>query len=371
MKNIHSIKKLTATPLYARLNQPFTIATGAHTALENVLAEIELADGTKGYGEATPAAHITGETQKDTLANINALTPELRGRSVCDYLEISRLLAGELAHNRCAATAVEAAMFDALGKQLNIPMWKFFGSACTKLYSDMTVVLGSVEEAALAGADIRARGIRGYKIKLGGGAHPDFERVLAVSKAGPKLPVYLDANQAYSPKDMLLFVRELRKAKVKLELIEQPVPKADWEGLREVTRKSGVCVCADEAVTGMDSVVRIISGGYATGVNIKTAKFGYVLGAEMARLCKSSNIRLMMGGMMESLLAMTASAHLAAGLGGVDFVDLDTPFFVKDNIMRGKVLGKDGLYDLSKVKSGIGVAPCTAGMRSALASLKK
>ena len=144
MKNIHSIKKLTATPLYARLNQPFTIATGAHTALENVLAEIELADGTKGYGEATPAAHITGETQKDTLANINALTPELRGRSVCDYLEISRLLAGELAHNRCAATAVEAAMFDALGKQLNIPMWKFFGSACTKLYSDMTVVLGGL-----------------------------------------------------------------------------------------------------------------------------------------------------------------------------------------------------------------------------------
>jgi L-alanine-DL-glutamate epimerase-like enolase superfamily enzyme len=369
MKNIQLIKDISAKPLYARLNQPFTIATGAHSALENVLVEVTLADGTKGFGEATPAAHITGETQQGTLANIKEIAKTLRGKSACDFLEISRFLAGELADNHCAATALEAAIFDALGKQLSLPMWKFFGSSAPALKSDMTVVLGSVEEAAFAAKDIKKRGIRCYKIKLGGPKHPDFERIMAVAKAGPGIPVLLDANQAYKPSEMLALVRELKKAKVNLQLIEQPVPKPDWEGLREVTKKSGVCVCADEAVTGMESVLRIVSGGYATAVNIKTAKFGYVLGAEMSRVCKSNGIKLMMGGMMESLLAMTASAHLAAGLGGVDFVDLDTPFFVKDQIMKGNVLRGDGTYDVSKVKGGIGVTPNPVAMRVAQKAL--
>jgi L-alanine-DL-glutamate epimerase-like enolase superfamily enzyme len=65
----------------------------------------------------------------------------------------------------------------------------------------------------------------------------------------------------------------------------------------------------------------------------------------------------MIGGMMESSLAMTASAHLAAGLGCFDFIDLDTPFFIKDGLRGNPYLNHRGIYDLRNAQAGIGIAP--------------
>ncbi len=45
---------------------------------------------------------------------------------------------------------------------------------------------------------------------------------------------------------------------------------------------------------------------------------------------------------------MTASAHLAAGLGYFDFIDLDTPFFIKGEAARNPYLSSQGIYDLKQ-----------------------
>ena len=64
----------------------------------------------------------------------------------------------------------------------------------------------------------------------------------------------------------------------------------------------------------------------------------------------------MMGEMLESELASAAAAHFAGGLGGFDFIDLDTPFFIKDSGMKGAgFLSSDGVYSLKGVKVGIGL----------------
>jgi L-Ala-D/L-Glu epimerase len=65
----------------------------------------------------------------------------------------------------------------------------------------------------------------------------------------------------------------------------------------------------------------------------------------------------MMGGMVETPLAMAAAAHLAAGIGGFDYIDLDTPLWLAENPCRGVGFGRGGLYDLSGVTAGIGVVP--------------
>lgn len=62
-------------------------------------------------------------------------------------------------------------------------------------------------------------------------------------------------------------------------------------------------------------------------------------------------------GYMETSLAMTASAHLASGLGGFEFIDLDTPFFIKPGFDQNPYLSRRGIYDLRKVKVGIGILP--------------
>ena len=92
-------------------------------------------------------------------------------------------------------------------------------------------------------------------------------------------------------------------------------------------------------------------------VNVKLMKCGLLEAWDIALICRAAGLGLMIGGMVESPLAMAAAAHLAAGLGGFSFVDLDTPLWFARNPMRGVQFGRGGVYDLSRVKAGIGVVP--------------
>ena len=86
-------------------------------------------------------------------------------------------------------------------------------------------------------------------------------------------------------------------------------------------------------------------------------KSGLLEGAEIARLASSHGMPLMLGAMMESALAITASAHFAAGLGCFDFMDLDTTFFIKGELAHSPYLDDSGRFDLHAAGPGIGVEP--------------
>ena len=135
------------------------------------------------------------------------------------------------------------------------------------------------------------------------------------------------------------------------------MPKGDWDGLKKVTREGGVLVCADESAGSLEDAKRIILEKAAGAINIKFTKTGLLEAYEIAHLAKRHGIKLMIGTMMETPLAVTAAAHLAAGLGGFDFIDLDAPFFMAEAVTRGHFVTRSGVYDLGKVKAGIGVTP--------------
>ena len=118
------IKKASAKIWRAKLNQPFKIATGAHSILENVLFSIELEDGTKGYGEAPVATHITGETVAETLANLQKCAAMIRGQNLCDYEKFYPKWEKLFKTNKSAMAAAEMAIFDALTRMLKLPFWK-------------------------------------------------------------------------------------------------------------------------------------------------------------------------------------------------------------------------------------------------------
>ncbi len=354
------IKSVSVRALSAALNQPFRIATGAHSRLENALISITLADGTKGYGEAAPAAHITGETVAETLAALKKIAARIKGRECADYWRLGYELREEFPKTHAATTAAEMAVLDALTRHAKMPLRNFFGSGRANPVIDMTVVLGTVEEAKLSAAAIYKRGIRAFKIKVGGDFDTDLNRVLAVHKAGHGHPIYLDANEGFDAAQSLEFLARLKKHGVVPAFYEQPVKRADWDGLKKVTRYAGRIGCVvgtDETVQTPADAVRVIREKAAHGINLKTMKFGLIGSMELARLAQGAGLKLMIGGMMETALSMSASAHLASGIGGVNFIDLDTPLFIKDRIMSGCTLTSNGEYKLEKVKTGIGVVP--------------
>jgi L-alanine-DL-glutamate epimerase-like enolase superfamily enzyme len=133
------------------------------------------------------------------------------------------------------------------------------------------------------------------------------------------------------------------------------VPKEDWEGLAKVTREGKVLVCADESVSSLQDAKRLIKEKAAGAINVKFMKTGILEAYGIARLAKRNGIKLMIGTMMETPLAVTAAAHFAAGVGGFDFVDLDAPFFMAESVTRGNFVTRSGVYDLRKIKAGIGV----------------
>ena len=355
------ISKFEVAPIRAQLVQPFRTALGEHTVLENVLFTLELGDGTKGYGEAAVATHITGETVMETTQNLQALGHELIDQDSNDYLAISAHVHSRLPNNKAAVAAIETALADALTRQWKIPLWKFLGvnpRRPQRLVSDITIVIAELKETEDSVKKYYAQGFRAFKVKIGRDKDLDYKRVLAVKKIAPRCPIYLDANQGYSARQTLEFVRKLKRNGLRPALIEQPVPKTDWEGLKEVTRLAGVPVCADESVSSLTDAVRAVSEKAVNVINIKLMKTGLFQAREIALLARAQGIDLMIGGMMETSLAMTTSAHLAAGLGGFKYIDLDTPFFIKEGRQRDNpYLSRRGVYDLSKVKAGIGIVP--------------
>lgn len=351
------IKRVTVHPWKAQLKIPFTIATGAHAALDNLLLTVELENGVKGYGEACVAKHITGETVAGTRKTLLKIAKLLKGRKITEYLELFLEIEELVGKNRCALAAAEMAILDAFTRMLNEPLWKIFGSRCKKIQSDMTIVIGSIAEAEDAAKQIKRDGFKAIKLKIGKNPQLDLERVRAVHRAYPRARLILDANQGFTAKTALKFLDDLARFKIKPVLIEQPVPKNDLRGLLEVCRKSKVMVCADESASSLQDIEKLIQKGFRGAVNIKFVKFGIHRAWEAARLCKKHKIKLMIGVMMESPLATTSAAHFAIGVGGFDFIDLDSAYFMREHTTRGYRIRRGGVYDLSSVRSGIGVTP--------------
>jgi len=351
------IEQIEVLPLKAPLIQPFRTALGDHETLENLLFILTLASGVRGYGEAAIATHITGETFKETLNHLQAAAQWLTGKDVRNYLLISNVLHERWPENPAMIAAVETALLDAMTRQLKCPLWKWFGPRCRKLRTDITIVIADLAETEETTRRFYRQGFRQFKVKIGRDMDLDLRRVEAVAKLAPKGAVYIDANQGFSAGQTLKFLQALKRRGIRPALIEQPVPRDDREGLKKITRSTDIPVCADESARTLSEAISIIKEKAATVINIKLMKFGMIHAVEIARVAQAANVPLMIGGMMESSLAMTASAHLAAGLGCFTYIDLDTPFFIRDEVARHPYLSQKGVYSLQDVHCGIGIIP--------------
>jgi L-alanine-DL-glutamate epimerase-like enolase superfamily enzyme len=352
------IKKFSVRELDAELFTPFTISSGSHRSLENAVFTLEAAGGVKGYGEAAIATHITGETRAGTVKSLKKAGELLAGRDAANYLGAMCALEEALDGNRAALAAAQMAVLDLATRLQGVSLWKFFGGASPALKTDITVVIGGADAALSFTKKMRARGFRIFKVKTGSDMDEDFRRLEAVRKAAPASAIYLDANCAYGAGEAEKFIKDLARRGIRPEVLEQPVPKDDIDGLAYLSRKLSMPVCADESAYSLDDVFRLIRRKAVTAVNIKLTKLGFLRAREVWALARASGIKLMMGEMLESELASAAAAHFAGGLGGFDFIDLDTPFFIKDSGMTGAgFLSRDGIYSLDRVKAGIGIVP--------------
>ena len=350
-----TIQSITVEPLNIPLQEPFTIATGSVSEAQNVLITVTLADGSVGYGECAPFTPSTGETQATALAAAQGCARLIEGQEAAHWRTLSKLMRSMYFSQATAIAGTEMALLDALTRSYGIPLYQFFGGASSAIETDMSIPMVTPEHGYELAKDIMARGIRTIKIKVGGDIREDVSRVESIREAAPGIGLTLDANQGYTASEALLCLEALDDRDIRPLLMEQPVHRDDYEGLRYVTRHTSVPVAADESAYSAANVAHLIAMGAVNVVNIKLMKSGFVEALDIAAVCRATHTQLMVGAMMESRLATAAAAHFVAGLGGFRYIDLDTPMLLAEDPFTGGYEQHGGIYDLSSIERGLGV----------------
>ncbi len=350
-----TIRSVSVEPLNIPLLEPFAIATGSVTSAQNVLITLTLQDGSVGYGECAPFPPSTGESQATALVAAQDCIALLEGKDVAHWRKLSKLVHGMYYSQSTVCAGIEMALLDALTRSYGIPLYVFFGGASTSIETDISIPLVSPEHAKTLAHAIVQRGVTSIKVKVGGDLYEDVERVEAIREAAPGLGLTLDANQGYTPNEALLCLEALDDRDIRPLMLEQPVHKDDYDGLRYISRHTTVPIFADESASSAASVARLIKMGAVSGINIKLMKSGLVEAMDIAAICRANGIQLMIGAMIESRLAISAAAHFVAGVGGFRYIDLDTPMLLAEDPFIGGFEQTGGVYDVARIEHGLGV----------------
>lgn len=165
-----------------------------------------------------------------------------------------------------AIGAVDSAIWDTLGKALEMPLYRLWGGYQDKL---PIIAIGGYygqtpDELAREVEDYRSYGMIGMKFKIGGlTPEEDLERLkIAYQVGGPEFHLMIDANQGYELHDAIRFVRLAEMAGIPLVWFEEPVRwYNDRRWLRDVRLATGIPVTAGQSEFGINGVRDLIIEG--------------------------------------------------------------------------------------------------------------
>lgn len=290
----------------------FRISRGAKTEAIVVTATLRADDGSMGHGECVPYGRY-GESVEGVVQAIRALAPAFAaGHLTRDTLQ--RALRAGAARN-----ALDCALWDLAAKRTGQPAWRLAGLA-EPLPVTTAFTLSIDRPAAMGEAAHALEGTRPLlKLKLAGDG-ADLERVSAVRRAAPAARLIVDANEGWTPADLVHLPH--RFADLGVEMIEQPLPAGQDAALAGIDRP--LPIGADESVHGLEGLEELASR-YDV-INIKLDKTGGLTEALMVKArAESLGLRTMVGCMVATSLSMAPALLLAQG---ADYVDLDGPLLL-------------------------------------------
>jgi L-alanine-DL-glutamate epimerase-like enolase superfamily enzyme len=315
---------LTHEILTLETAHPFGIARGTRSAYHAVWVRVTDGDGAEGWGEANPSSFY-GETADTVVAALGRLAPLIADADPFDLEGIDARLLASLKHNAAARAAVSVALHDLVGKRLGVPLWKLWGLDPAKApLTSFTIGIDRPEVIRQKVQEAAEYPI--LKIKVGSG---DDETILRAVRDATDKPVRVDANCGWTAKQAIRALPMLKAYGV--ELIEQPLPPDDLEGLALVRRASELPIIADESCRTAADIPGLV--GVVDGINIKLAKCGSLREAlRMIAVARAHHMMVMVGCMIETSIGITAAAHFTPLL---DVVDLDGAALLKRDPFTG------------------------------------
>ena len=303
---------------------PFTIATGTMDYAQNIFIRVHTDAGIYGVGECSAFPMIVGETQATCFEMARDFAKVWKGQDASAIPDRMEQLHAFTAFNATIKSAYDMALYDLAAKAAGQPLYRYLGGQKKEIETDLTIGIDSPENMAATAIEFKKNGVRMIKVKLGKNAAQDIERIRQIRTAvGPDIILRIDANQGWSFEDARYALKAMEPYNI--QFCEQPMRHWNDGKLPELRSVTTIKIMADESVFNHHDAERLIAAKACDFVNIKFAKSGGILEATaIDETCRSHNIPCMMGGMLESRLALTAFAHFALAHDNIIFHDMDT-----------------------------------------------
>lgn len=294
-----SLEKVILHKLKMRLKSPFKTSFGTVQDKEFYIVEIIDEKGNRGYGE-TVAFSTPWYTEETVKTNehmmIDFLIPLLFQHPISHPDEISERFS-IIKRNNMAKAALEEAVWDLFAKRKNLPLSKILGG--TKSEIDAGISIGIQQNISQLLSKIENALDEGYKrIKIKIKPGYDVEVVREVRKNFPTIPLMVDANCAYTLKD----VEHLKRLdEFQLLMIEQPFLHNDFLDHAILQEKIETPVCMDESIHSLEDTRVAVQLGSCKIINIKVGRVGGLTEAKKIHdYCMEHQIPVWCGGMLES-----------------------------------------------------------------------
>ncbi|WP_010631221.1 o-succinylbenzoate synthase [Sporolactobacillus vineae] len=294
----------------APLKAPFITHLETVRKRQAIIIEATDRDGRTGFGEADPFSSpwYAGETidtcwkaLRDFLLP-RVLDHDLHGAAALDTL--TRPVRG----NRTAKAGLSQAIWDLYAREKGCTIGKLFGATRKHVDAGAVIAAEGPDQALAMIEQLLPAGYKRFKIKIS--RHNDRKLLDAIRSRYPELPLMADANSAYTLDD-LDHLKGLDA--YRLQMIEQPLGETDLVDHAQLQRVLATPVCLDESIRTSDDARSALALGSCRVITVKMARVGgWTEAVRIHNLCRSQNVPVWCGGMIEFGIAKAHNMALAA-----------------------------------------------------------
>jgi L-alanine-DL-glutamate epimerase-like enolase superfamily enzyme len=334
---------VSTRPLDLHTASPFGISRWTHSEFHRFVVELRQGELT-GLGEAAPNPRYNEHRAQD-MDLLSDWAPEIADLEGPAGVEMyCESLAG--AGVPALRAGLSAAAWDLAGKQAGEPVWRMLGLEHPSVRTSYTIAIGAPDDML---AQARAASVFGtLKVKLG--FDGDLELARRLKQELPHVTFRYDANEGWADRERAAAALAVLES-LDAELVEQPLPAEDSEGMAWLKERTRLPLLADEAVLSLGDLDAV--GEAYDGVVVKLAKAGGIAAAfAIISACTELGLRVLLGCMVESSLGIAAGLQLA---GLADYVDLDGALLLAKDPFIGIQLDGDVLT--ASEEPGLGVRP--------------
>lgn len=277
-------------------------------AMEHVLLEVTLSDGSVGRAEIPPRPTIYGETQATVLAVLDYLAPRLLGLEVEDTEAIQRVFRDFPGHLTTKG-GLDIALWEAWAHAQGQELWQALEPHHSRVRVSYILGIADPEEMLRDAEAVWAAGVRVFKVKVGRDLEGDLGRLELLKQHFPQADLYADANETLEAGSAERYLEAWAAAG--LAYVEEPLPIEEVEARKALRQTRWLRFIADDSCFTPRDLRRELQLGTFDILNVKPARSGYTQSLAMMGLAQQAGKGVMVGSQALSSFGAYQSALLA------------------------------------------------------------